>query len=381
VKFSLAVIFIPIFKEDDAMATAKYTKGKDGYYQAKVWDGTYTEAGVKHRVTLRTKKSSRALEEMVRELEEKVRNRDVLKESKVSVQDYARTWLNIYKHDAELNTKAMYRHIIEVHMDILKAVPISALRKTDVLLCLNAASGKLRTQEQILLTLKQVVKAAVTDKHIAPGVYMEIFDGIRIKKQKNTDKRPLTPEEKAAVFSAEFTNMQKAFVYVIYGCGLRRGEALALERPDFDFEGKKLSINKALAFDKNTPYIKSTKSQNGIREVPIPSSVLPFLREYCNCLPQSRLFYTAGKNIMTKSSYVKLWAGIQQKMNSPDLTAHIFRHNYCTNLCYQIPTVSIKKIAELLGDHEKMVIEVYNHIILEKEDAEKAVELALSIRM
>ena len=26
------------------MATAKYTKGKDGYYQAKVWDGTYTEA-------------------------------------------------------------------------------------------------------------------------------------------------------------------------------------------------------------------------------------------------------------------------------------------------------------------------------------------------
>ena len=54
------------------------------------------------------------------------------------------------------------------------------------------------------------------------------------------------------------------------------------------------------------------------------------------------------------------------------------RHNYCTNLCYQIPTISIKKIAELLGDHEKMVIEVYNHIILEKEDAEKAVEQALN---
>ena len=81
---------------------------------------------------------------------------------------------------------------------------------------------------------------------------------------------------------------------------------------------------------------------------------------------------------MTKSSYVKLWAGIQKKMGSPDLTAHIFRHNYCTNLCYQIPTISIKKIAELLGDNEKMVIEVYNHIILEKEDAQKAVEQALN---
>ena len=81
---------------------------------------------------------------------------------------------------------------------------------------------------------------------------------------------------------------------------------------------------------------------------------------------------------MTKSSYVKLWAGIKKQMGSPTLTAHIFRHNYCTNLCYQIPTISIKKIAELLGDNEKMVIEVYNHIILEKEDAQKAVEQALN---
>lgn len=360
------------------MATAKYTKGKDGYFQAKVWDGTYTEKGVKHRVTVRTKKSSRALEEMVREMDEKVRNRDILKESKASVQEYARTWLEIYKHDVELNTKAMYRRIIDVHMGVLKSVPISSIRKTDVLMCLNAASGKARTQEQLLLTLKQVVKAAVTDKHIAPAIYMEIFEGIRVKKQKATDKRPLTQEEKAAVFSADFTNMQKAFVYVIYGCGLRRGEALALERSDFDFETKKLKIDKSLAFDENTPYIKSTKSQNGIREVPIPSNVLPFLQEYCRCLNRSRLFCTAGKDIMTKSSYVKLWASIRQKMESPNLTAHIFRHNYCTNLCYQIPTISIKKIAELLGDNEKMVIEVYNHIILDKEDAQKAVEMALN---
>ena len=107
------------------MATAKYPKGKDGYFQAKVWDGTYTENGVKHRVTVRTIKSSRALEEMVR-------NRDILKESKASVQEYARTWLEIYKHDVELNTKAMYRRIIDVHMDILKSVPISSIRKTDV---------------------------------------------------------------------------------------------------------------------------------------------------------------------------------------------------------------------------------------------------------
>ena len=51
-----------------------------------------------------------------------------------------------------------------------------------------------------------------------------------------------------------------------------------------------------------------------------------------------------------------------------DLTAHIFRHNYCTNLCYRVPEISIKKIAQLMGDTEKMVLNVYNHIIKEKED-------------
>lgn len=30
------------------MAKAKYTKGSDGYYQTKVWDGTYTELGKKN---------------------------------------------------------------------------------------------------------------------------------------------------------------------------------------------------------------------------------------------------------------------------------------------------------------------------------------------
>ena len=60
------------------------------------------------------------------------------------------------------------------------------------------------------------------------------------------------------------------------------------------------------------------------------------------------------------------------------LTSHVFRHNYCTNLCYQIPKISIKRIAQLLGDSEKMVIEVYNHIIMEKEDADGAVNDAMN---
>ena len=49
------------------MAKAKYTKGADGYFTTKTWDGSYNQDGTKHRVTLRSKKSSADLEKQVLE--------------------------------------------------------------------------------------------------------------------------------------------------------------------------------------------------------------------------------------------------------------------------------------------------------------------------
>jgi integrase len=88
---------------------------------------------------------------------------------------------------------------------------------------------------------------------------------------------------------------------------------------------------------------------------------------------------------ITKSSLDKMWARIVRKMQAVSdheiegLTPHIFRHNYCSSLCYQIPSVSIDKIAKLLGDTPKMVIEVYNHEILEKEKPTESVSAALAL--
>lgn len=93
---------------------------------------------------------------------------------------------------------------------------------------------------------------------------------------------------------------------------------------------------------------------------------------------------------MTKSGYDKMWSQIIKKMNLAaggkdnlqvihGLTAHIFRHNYCTSLCYQIPNISTKKIAQLMGDTEAMVLNVYSHIREEKENAEDVVKTALSL--
>lgn len=363
------------------MATAKYKRGKDGYFQARVWDGTYTEDGRKKRVSLRSKKSSRDLENMVKEMEQKVQQRKYVRQSDICIQEYARKWLSVYKAGAELNTQTMYLNIIEKHLDVLDKIKLSDITKLHVLLVINNANGKNRTQEQILLTLKQVVNAAVTDKLLPASAPDELFRDITIKKTR-TEKRALCDSEKKAVFAADLADMDKAFLYLIYGCGLRRGEALALTRFDFNLKARTLNVNKSLAFNGNDPYLKSTKNQVE-RVVPIPSNVFPFLAAYCQELRTSQLFVTKGAECITKSSFRKMWDRIYKGLQAAGadqegLTPHVFRHNYCTNLCYQIPTISIKRIAALMGDTEKMVIEVYNHIILEKEDAVSAVEAALN---
>ena len=93
---------------------------------------------------------------------------------------------------------------------------------------------------------------------------------------------------------------------------------------------------------------------------------------------------------MSKSGFRRMWDQIVAKINIAcggtaaicvvnGLTPHIFRHTYCTELCYQIPTISTKKIAQLLGDDESMVIRIYSHIMEEKEDAATAVAAAINL--
>lgn len=114
---------------------------------------------------------------------------------------------------------------------------------------------------------------------------------------------------------------------------------------DISLERNELTVNKALAFDGNNPYIKGTKSVNGNCIVPIPPFLNEFISEYIKILPGTNLFYSANNGYMTVSAYNKMWSNIVSKMNVAaggsnkikiitELTVHIFRHNYCANLCY-----------------------------------------------
>ena len=370
------------------MAKAKYTRGKDGYFRTKVWDGTYNPNGTKHRVSLFSSKSSRDLENQVNELKTKVANRQYVIRDDISFQDYSKMWLSTYKSVREKNTYAMYKNIVDVHFTMFAPIRLQDFRHSHLQLLINATAAQPRTCQQIMLTVKQVIRVAMKEKLLPAGSLEEICDDIDVPKYIPAEKRALNEIEIKALKTASFTPRERCFVYLIYGCGLRREEALALTPFDISLKNEELTINKALCFDGNSPYIKAPKSKSGNRIIPMPKFLTNFLRFY---LPtaKGRLVGKEDGSDITLSSYRRMWDSIIQKMNYAitgdpnlrvihDLTAHVFRHNYCTQLCYQIPMISTKKIAQLLGDSEKMVIEVYNHILEEKEQTEDAIAAAVN---
>lgn len=373
------------------MATAKYKRGADGYFTARIWDGTYDETGKKHRKPIRSKKSSKDLERKVQEFEQSVRERRQIRKSDTSFLDYAREWKRVYKHQAETATQNMYENIIEKHLGVLAGIKLQDIDRIHLQMVLNSADGKTRTQQQIYMTFKQVLESAVTDHLYPANVMADIFQSIQPIKYKAPENRPLTENEKKAVFKADFDEQDKIYVYIIYGCGLRREEALALTIFDVHIDTQKISITKAHKFVEGHPISKIPKTSNGYRTNPIPSLIFPAIKKYVQDLKAKNKTYLFtmkhGKNKgkpLSKSSYDKMWERILRKMNEVSdepilgLTGHNFRHNYCTQLCYQIPTISIKRIAQLMGDTERMVLEVYNHIVLEKENAAEAVDAAIN---
>lgn len=367
------------------MAKAKYTKQANGYFQTRAWDGSYNDDGTKHYVMLRSKKSSKDLENKVNQLAQDVEMRKHLRISDVTFLEYARSWAKVYKAGKEGNTQAMYNNIIECHFVALEGVRLQDIGRVHYQMLMSNASGKKRTQQQIQLTFKQVLRSAVSDRLFAANVMEDIFVNMDVIKYKPNEKRPLMDYEQKALFAAELSTQDRAFVYILYGCGLRRGEALPLTKFDVDLKRHTLTVNKAIEFVRDKPVPKGPKTDNGYRTVPIPAVVFPVIEAYVKSLKRSQLFVMRNGQPVTKSSYDKMWARIIKSMQAVSdeqitgLTAHVFRHNYCTNLCYQIPMISIKKIAEMLGDTERMVMEVYNHIVLDKEDAAGAADKAFEM--
>lgn len=331
------------------MAT-KYKQQADGRWHSSVWDGTYRN-GKKHYVQLVSAKSSKDLERMVAEYVEKRENGLITVYSTMGIQEYAQGWLRVEKGLSESATKAMYKNIIEVHLASFKGIPFDRLTRQKIQILINDNMDSPRTCQQIMMCFKQICKSAEHDKILPSGKTPELFDRVQVPKYKAKEKVPLTDAECKKVQNVLVTHVlpprSALFLSLIYFCGLRREEALALKFEDV--HSLSIDINKALHMDDYVTEVKEPKTERGFRTLPLPADAIPIIQEALAEMPHSRdgfIFVTRDGKLITKSSYRRMWDGILKALGFTT-SAHVFRHTYCTRLCYEAHKIAQSRLSRL----------------------------------
>lgn len=304
---------------------------------------------------------------------------------RVMLVDYANYWLDTYKMGIRYNTRTNYKNVIKKLEKV--DCPLYKFNRQIYIELLKECTDYSKTRMRLCLT--QIIKCAISEKILKAGVFDDIFGQVKVKTPPSKQKRALTQAEVHEVYNINLKPMDKAYLWIIFGCGLRREEVLALT-PN-DLKDGCISVNKTIIFSENgSPILENkTKSHNSMRVVPMPQFLIDYMTEYLqisDVVEYNKLFYSTRKDNLGDYFKSGMWQCMTKRIFSKmsedlgyntGLTSHSFRHNYCSNLCYQIPAISIKTVAELLGDTVDVVLNTYNHVISEREDKQSAIENAL----
>lgn len=339
---------------------AKYKKRKDGRYAYQFIAG-YDSLGKKKIKTVYGR--------TIPELEAKIfeaKSNPALFRQKITVSQYCRQYVATFKHNKSDNTRAMYEHSIDYHIEKdFDGMYMCDLTAADVQKAVNGLSDKRRTAEIMLVLLKQACAQAIDDGILQRNPCRKIE---LPPKKKAVEKRALTEAEKNIIKTVDFTTKEAAFVFLLYGCGMRREEILGLRLCDVSRGLTAITIKQVVTFPDNAAVIKEyPKNDTSLRTVPVPTScaerIKPYFEEMDAISDKNGLLFPG----ISKTVYLRFWRRIQAKIGSEDITAHTFRHNYATMLYYS--GISIKQAAALMGHaNTKMIMEVYAHIDAEKEN-------------
>lgn len=297
--------------------------------------------------------------------------------SQIKFRDFMDKWFSAYKSNVQPHTQSVYKSVLK-HAATLHQKKMKDITRTDLQKTVNEIWNHPTTCKLYVQLLHHMWTVAVGDGICSKDVTI----GLRTPKRTQRARRPLTEEELTGISEAEFDPSERFLVDILLQFGLRPGEAFALNRHSFDRKARTLTIDKAVAYDSNKPYIKATKT--GVtRVLPVPDSFwqkIPDLHGlYWFTEDDGQLLSKMHRSDMAQSIIRKINAamGGTDKLRKTDLTLYTFRHHKAS-LLYYLPGVSIKKKAEYMGHSEAMFLKIYSHMMEGKEDSE-ALRAAVSL--
>ncbi len=175
------------------------------------------------------------------------------------------------------------------------------------------------------------------------------IDKIHRPKRAKVLPNVLSKEEVKAILEAHSNNKHKMMLSLIYSCGLRSGELLALKPIHIDSK-------------RNIVLLKNAKGQKD-RITPLSPKILEMLRTYFKeYRPIIYLFegQKAGMPYDARSLQLVLKQALRKTKITKPVTLHWLRHSYATHLLES--GTDLRYIQELLGHSSSKTTEIYTHV-------------------
>ena len=240
---------------------------------------------------------------------------------------------------------------------------------------------------------KQAYNYALNQGYISKNPMVNV---VKPKSDKETKKvRALTVKEQQQftdwLIKQNVDNFPYKNIYLIQMyAGLRIGEVLALQTYDINLKSKKINANKTLTKNLNSKVVmgKTTKTYSGLRDVPIPNSLYPYIVEQMKIAenntdnPEKLLFKPANKQYTSLADVNDvLKTVLKYTLGITDITTHNLRHTYGTRcieagmqpvvlqrlMGHKDISVTLNTYTDVLNEFKNEEIEKVNNYYLEKD--------------
>lgn len=369
---------------------------------------TFTFDGIRYEVSGSTEEE--AIEKKLNRIRELEAGR---MDSGKTVREWAEVWYKEYVQPRKITdkSKAMYRGVLD--REILPAVGRLKLRQVTELQLQKLLNRHAGESASSLEKIRMVTKALFKRAFLSRLIPFDPAEGLQLPDTTESGHRSLTDAERTALLAVASyptfdgkPNRSGCWLLVMLRCGLRPGETSTLKKADVDLKDRTLRVRSAR--ESGSSREKSPKTAAGVRDVPIPEDLVPWLERQLAADASPYLFTQKDKKTpLSETAMRRRWETVKKYMDielgartervklpgarrhsliitesvlAEDLDLYDLRHTYCTDL--EIAGVPINVAKTLMGHKDiATTANIYTHTSTAAADHARALINAASARL
>lgn len=344
--------------------------------------GNETTRSVKKELGLKRQPTEKEATKLLHDKLYEIEHGKIAYDAKILLTDFLQMWLDSKRIKVEPETVNLYKRELNHHIiPYLGEVRLNKLNKP----LLQKTVSKMIKDGKSAYTIKfslEILGFAM-DKAVEWDMLTKNpTKGLELPKQETMEKAIWTDEELMQFLEINKDDKHILIYLLAITTGMRRGEILALQWDDIDFDSKTISIKRTLTSEVR---IKTAKTQNSIRTINVPTFIMHDLRKHkikqAEDLLASRMvnpnkivfFNKATQGYFWPQSILSHFKILCKKANVPAINIHRLRHLHVSMLYAE--GIDIKTIQKRVG-HANIAttMNIYAHL-MDNPDQEAAAKI------